>query len=122
MGPLEFRKKFDQWKEQYLNPYCKDHCQTNCCDFSKSTIGLTPDEELRVFGSLDHLEVKPELFKFDGLCPQTQKQNSARFMAKGLVPAGIFLLASTSLTPSPLTSILFVNSQSRTGFWKTCSS
>lgn len=71
MEPEQFRTEFKQWKEEHLNPYCKDQCQTNCCDLSKSTIELLPDELVRVFDdNHGYRQVGPYAFKFDGLCPQ----------------------------------------------------
>ena len=68
MEPEAFLQEFEEWKNTYLAPSCRDKCQSKCC--KDTTLTLRPDEEIRVFGHRNTLQVEPRRFRLDGDCPQ----------------------------------------------------
>ncbi len=64
----------EEWKAEYLSPFCLEECASTCCDFSGHYLSGTEDEIAAVLGyTPDETYYNPKTEKFelkDQACPQ----------------------------------------------------
>ncbi|MEA3430913.1 MAG: YkgJ family cysteine cluster protein [Nanoarchaeota archaeon] len=71
-------KDIEQWKKEYLSPYCLTKCKDTCCDLSLMEMLLTFEELVTLLGNVPDnsakYKISKEYYMFDeGICPQYDK-------------------------------------------------